>query len=114
MSTGGETRTTIRLKQIRGGAYTGGGSCELCNMDYNRAYGDSFGSSEPVDIGTTHGLYRDSTTVLGLSASVGGASLGVTRITGTSSSVTYFADTANIVIYDFNTNGRIYHMTAQR
>lgn len=112
-TTGGNTRTTIRLSQLRGGAYTGGGICELCKMDFNRAFQGSFGNSEMINLTGDVRKYEAKTTVLGLSAIVSGVSLGVTRTTGTRSDIRYCADTATLVIYDFNTNGRVYHMTAQ-
>lgn len=112
-TTGGGTRTTIRLDQLRGGAYTGGGNCDVCKMAYNSAYNGSFGLATPINKGGSVAKYESTTTNLGLYASAGGASLGVTRVTGASTNITYFADSANIVLYDYNTSGRVLHMTAQ-
>ena len=110
---GGTIRTTIRLSSLTGGAYTGSGNCDICNMNYNSAFNGSFGNAAPISRGASVQKYKSTTTNLGLSAYASGVALGVTRITGASTNIKYSAVSSDIVLYDYDGTGRIFHMTAK-
>lgn len=110
--TGGQVRQVMRLNKLRASTAVSATSiCNTCMKSYS-SVSNNDGLIRTVNP-NSHIVYGKGKTVsLGLSASVSGISLGVTRTTKTSTEIKCSnSSSKTLKMYDKGTNEAVYHMT---